>query len=75
MALDNAAADAAIDAWIAGMTPAPTPDQKIQIRDSMRGLARALYAGIVANAVVSPAGTTPMVAGGVYPVTGTGKIT
>lgn len=61
MALDNAAADAALDVWIDGLTPPVTADQKTVIRNGMRPLIRAIYAGIVANAVVSPVGSpTPM---------------
>lgn len=57
MALDNTAADASLDAWIATITPTPTDEQKQAIRDGMRELFRAIFAGIKANAVVSPAGT------------------
>lgn len=76
MALDNAAADAALDVWINGLTPAVTADQKTSIQNGMRPLVRAIYAGIVANAVVSPTSGTPLRApGGGGNVTGTGSIT
>ena len=74
MALNNAAADAALETWISGLNPVPTADQKQAIRDSMQPLVRAIYAGIVASAVVSPAGTIPMNVGGTS-VGGFGKIT
>ncbi len=75
MALNNAAADAALETWISSLSPAPTADQKQAIRDGMQPLIRAIYAGIVANAVVDPdgAGTDMNVSGSA--VTGTGKIT
>jgi hypothetical protein len=70
MALNNAAADAALDVWIDGLSPPVSAEQKESIRSGMRPLIRAIYAGIVANAVVLP-GT--MAAGG-DPVTGAGTI-
>ncbi len=69
MALNDAAADAAIDAWIA--TLSPTPADPTAIRDGMRPLVRAIYAGIVAHAVVVPGS---MVIGS-DAVTGAGAIT
>lgn len=69
MALNSAAADAAVDTWVAALFPAPA--NPTAVRDALRPLVRAIYAGIVANAVVSP-GT--MAAGG-DAVTGAGAIT
>lgn len=74
MALDNAAADAAVEAYILTFSPPLTEDQKAGVRTSMQPIYRTLYAGIVANAVVSPAGSPAMTVGGT-PVTGTGKVT
>ncbi len=68
MALNDAAADAALDVWIATLTPAPADPTAIQT--AMRPLFRAIYSGIVANAVIAP-GT--MAAGG-DAVTGTGTV-
>jgi hypothetical protein len=74
MALDNTAADAALEVWIDTLSPTPTETQKTSIRDNLRPLIRAIYAGIVANAVVSPDGTgTDLNVGGAA-VTGTGKL-
>lgn len=70
MALSNTAADAAVDIWVASLTPAPPNPNAI--RDAMRPLVRAIYAGIVANAVVTP--TSLVVAAAPGAVTGTGTI-
>lgn len=69
MALNDTAADAALDTWIAGMDPAPA--DPVALKAAMAPLIRAIYAGIVANAVINP-GT--MAAGG-DAVTGTGTVT
>ena len=52
MALDNAAADEALDIYVASITP-PPPDGGAAIRTSMQPLFRAIYAGIVANAEIT----------------------
>lgn len=74
MALNDAAADAALDMWIASINPPPA--NAAITKDVMRPLIRAIYAGIVANAVVLPAGApTPLTApNGGGAVSGTGKI-
>lgn len=59
MALNDAAADAALDVYVAGLDPAASNPEATKA--GMRGLFRAIFAGIAANAVVSP-GT--MAAGG-----------
>jgi multidrug resistance efflux pump len=69
MALNNTAADAAVDTWVASLSPAPA--NPTAVRDAMRPLVRAIYAGIVANAVIAP-GT--FVSDG-DPVTGAGTVT
>lgn len=74
MSLNDAAADAALETYISSLSPAPSADQKAAVRTNLQPLIRALYAGIVANAVVSPAGTIPMNVGGSL-VGGFGKIT
>jgi hypothetical protein len=71
MALNNAAADAALDVWIASLSPAPNDAQKDAIRTNLRPLIRAIYSGIVANAVVA-AGSMNVGGSGVV---GTGTIT
>lgn len=57
MALDNTAADASLEAWIATINQVPDDAQKQAIRDGMRELFRAIFNGIRANAVVQPAGS------------------
>lgn len=52
MALNNAAADAALDVYVASIDPPPA-DGGTAIRESMQPLFRAIYSGIVSNAVVS----------------------
>lgn len=69
MALNDTAADAAVDTWVASLSPAPA--NPTAVRDAVRPLVRAIYAGIVANAVVVP-GT--MTADG-DPVLGEGAVT
>lgn len=64
MALNNAAADEALDIYIASITPPPA-DGGVAMRVSMQPLFRAIYAGIVLNAVI----TITM------PPDGTGEIT
>lgn len=74
MALNNAAADAALETWILSMNPPPTNPQAV--RDGFRDLFRAIYSGIVTNAVVSPAGTpTSLRTTSGLAVIGTGVIT
>lgn len=55
MALNNAAADAALEVWIASVNPPSTNPQAV--RDGFRDMFRAIYSGIVTNAVVTPNGT------------------
>ena len=80
MALDQAAADAACTAWMkatkqterganGGTTGEPDP-AAFALWSPMF---RAIFAGIQSNAVVSPAGATPMNVGGNL-VVGTGKV-
>ncbi len=75
MALDDAAADAAVNAWLDGIDPPMSEAAKASVRSGIGPLIRAVYAGIVANAVVSPAGAPAVMAAGGDNVTGTGKIT
>ncbi len=69
MALNDAAADAAVDAWVAAMSP-PSGNPSA-VAAAMYPLVRAIYAGIVSNAVIVP-GT--MTADG-DPVIGAGAVT
>ncbi len=64
MALDNAAAGEALDAWILTMVP-PPPDGGVALKASMQPLVAAIYAKIVEHAVI----TITM------PPDGTGQIT
>lgn len=72
MPLNDAAADAAVDTWIASISPAPA--NPTAVRDAMRPLVRAIYAGIVTNAEILPSGTPALEAGG-DAVTGKGRVT
>jgi len=72
--LNNAAADAACDVYVASISPAPA-DGGAAIRASMRPLFRAIYAGIVTNAVVVPTALVWPGGNAPLPVTGTGTIT
>lgn len=71
MALDNNAADAAVEIYIASVIPPPA-DGGVALRISMRPLVRAIYAGIVLNAGVVP--NTFAVAAAPGPVAGMGKV-
>lgn len=52
MALNNAAADEALDLWVASMVPPPA-DGGIAIKASMRPMFRAIFAKIVEHAEIS----------------------
>jgi hypothetical protein len=71
MALDNNAADQALEIYIASIIPPPA-DGGVALRASMRPLVRAIYAGIVLNAIVLP--NTFACAAAPGPVAGTGKV-
>jgi len=83
MPLNDAAADAALDVWLASQGIRPPPvgahpsDPSAQQYTAMRSLfaplVRAIFASIVANGLVFPDGVSPMAAG-VNPVTGIGRI-
>lgn len=64
MALNDSAAEEALDLWITSITP-PPPDGGVAIKSAMRPMFRAIYAKILEHAVI----TITM------PPDGTGQIT
>ncbi len=82
MPLNNDAADAAIDAWIDTLTKVEdgverpfNAQERADVHTSLDPLARALYAGIIANAQVAPTGVPTGLYIGANAVSGWGAVT
>jgi len=52
MALDDNAAEEALDLWVASIVP-PPPDGGVALKAAMRPMFRALYAKILQHAVIT----------------------